>query len=338
MSSISLRSGSCRQTSSTCAPRRTCSAADLAPPPRSCPSAMSCLNLRLPSTLVRSPTITGRVSWSITSVSMPETAERRTSATRAGAAGSAPRSRRSCGCAPAVVPQQPPMMLIQPSAQKRSIFFGQHRRQSRCSARPRRASPAFGKHEIGKREISASVRRWSVMKSGPVAQLSPMAKQVAVRERRRRAPRSAWPASIVPIRSRSTPRARSAARGRAARSASSMPSSAALTFSVSCWVSRKSTSAPPSTSPTVCSAIGSAQLVEGDAAGDRDGLACPAPSSRRRSAACRGGRRRVGDLARQARRGVVDLVDLVLRGRTRRARCGVPPKVSVSIEVGAGVE
>src|SRR5205814_980976 len=36
--------------------------------------------------------------------------------------------------------------------------------------------PAFGKQETGKRESWASVRRWSVMKSGPVAQLSPIAR------------------------------------------------------------------------------------------------------------------------------------------------------------------
>ena len=65
MSSVSSRSGSCRQTSRMCAPRRTCSAADLRRLLDTCPSAISCLNLRLPSTLVRSPTITGRVSSSI---------------------------------------------------------------------------------------------------------------------------------------------------------------------------------------------------------------------------------------------------------------------------------
>ena len=42
------------------------------------PAAISCLNLRLPSTLVRSPTITGRVSSSITSVSSPRRRVRRT--------------------------------------------------------------------------------------------------------------------------------------------------------------------------------------------------------------------------------------------------------------------
>ena len=69
---------------------------------------------------MRSPTITGRVSWSMTSVSIPETTERRTAAGRRGRWRDATSAmRRMCS---AVVPQQPPMMLIQPSAQKRSIL------------------------------------------------------------------------------------------------------------------------------------------------------------------------------------------------------------------------
>ena len=76
----------------------------------------------------------------------------------------------------AVVPQQPPMMFTQPSAQKRSTLVTSDSGVSlyRPSSSGR---PAFGKQETGKREIAARVRRWSVMKSGPVAQLRPMARR-----------------------------------------------------------------------------------------------------------------------------------------------------------------
>jgi len=105
--------------------------------------------------------------------------------------------------------------------------------------------------EIGKREISARVRRWSVMKSGPVAQFIPMASRSRCATDTYNASMD-WPASIVPMVSMDTDSTTGRRRPRRAK-ASSMPSSAALMFTVSCWVSRNSTSTPPSTSARVCS-------------------------------------------------------------------------------------
>ena len=107
-------------------------------------------------------------------------------------------------------------------------------------------------HSVGNREIRARVRRWSVMKSGPVAQLSP----TASRSRCAIATYSAstpWPASIVPIVSIVTDTA-TGTRTPTVSVASSMPSSAALRLSVSCVVSSRSRSTPPRSSPSTCSA------------------------------------------------------------------------------------
>ena len=125
MSAISLRSGSCKQTSRTCAPRAHLQRARFRRPPRTCPRAISRLNLRLPSTLVRSPTITGRVSSSITSVSMPETTERRRRSRHRAAACPPPSAASSRMCS-GVVPQHPPTRLTQPLSTKRSTLRRQH--------------------------------------------------------------------------------------------------------------------------------------------------------------------------------------------------------------------
>ncbi len=71
-SATSSRSGSCRQTSMTWAPFLTCARA-ISAAASNWPSATRRLNFRLPSTLVRSPTRTGRLSTSTSSASMPET-------------------------------------------------------------------------------------------------------------------------------------------------------------------------------------------------------------------------------------------------------------------------
>ena len=76
MSPTSSRSGSCRQTSSTCAPALTC-ARPTSAAASYCPSAISRLNLRLPRTLVRSPTRSGRLSAVSSTASRPETRARR---------------------------------------------------------------------------------------------------------------------------------------------------------------------------------------------------------------------------------------------------------------------
>ncbi len=101
----------------TCAPFLTCARAISAAASKS-PEAMSRLNLRLPRTLVRSPTRTGRLSTSTSSRSMPETSVFAWIAGRRGL--------RPCAAAAmarmwsGVVPQQPPTMLTQPSSMKRA--------------------------------------------------------------------------------------------------------------------------------------------------------------------------------------------------------------------------
>jgi hypothetical protein len=82
---------------------------------------ISSLNFLLPMTFVRSPTTIGRRSSSSGSTSMPDTTLRRTGAAVRG------RWRRVISTSPrmcsAVVPQQPPTMFTQPSAQKRSTLW-----------------------------------------------------------------------------------------------------------------------------------------------------------------------------------------------------------------------
>jgi hypothetical protein len=75
-----------------------------------------------------------------------------------------------------VVPQQPPTKLTQPSSRKRVILKA---RLAGVSAYWPRSSgrPAFGYTLTKRVESAASERRWSVMNSGPVAQLSPIEKR-----------------------------------------------------------------------------------------------------------------------------------------------------------------
>src|SRR5436309_352244 len=154
MSVSSSRSGLARQTSSTCAPPRTWRRPTSAAWSRSPPTTSS-LNLRLPMTFVRSPTTTGRRSSSMGSTSIPETMVRRTGAALRGRWRRAS-SARSRMCS-AVVPQQPPMMFTQPSAQKRSTLVTSDSGVSlyRPSSSGR---PAVGKQEaraVGRLEARA---------------------------------------------------------------------------------------------------------------------------------------------------------------------------------------
>jgi hypothetical protein len=90
------------------------------------------------------------------------------------------------------------------------------------------------------------------MKSGPVAQLRPMANRSRCATDTYRASIDC-PASIVPIVSMETDSTTGTDRPARAKP-SSMPTRAAFTLRVSCCVSRKRTSTPPSSSPSVCSA------------------------------------------------------------------------------------
>ena len=80
------------------------------------PAATSRLNLRLPSTFVRSPTRTGRLSTSASMSSIPENRVFEWIAGRRGflPSAAAAMARMWAG----VVPQQPPTMLTQPSCMK----------------------------------------------------------------------------------------------------------------------------------------------------------------------------------------------------------------------------
>ena len=169
-SAISSRSGSWRHTSSTWAPFRTwrrptseASSND--------PRPIRRRKRRLPSTLVRSPTMTGRVSSSTTSASMPETRDS-LSLTGTLLVALAARSTSSRMCS-GPVPQQPPMTFSQPFSMKRPMaadsISGVSLYLPSSSGRP-----ALGRQATGKRDSPARVLMWSVIKSGPVAQLNPI--------------------------------------------------------------------------------------------------------------------------------------------------------------------
>ena len=153
-------------------------------------------------TLVRSPTISGRL-LSSASTSFDAASSRR------GACDGLICARLAClrpsarwrGCASSVVPQQPPTMLSQPCRMKRS----------RCAASDcgRLQVLAFGVGQSGVgiagdavRAMSVRVRRWSVMNSGPVAQLRPMESRSALAMEAKKASvaaRRAWcRCSMVP--------------------------------------------------------------------------------------------------------------------------------------------
>ena len=169
MSASSSRSGSCRHTSRIYAPFRTCrrpiSAASSNPP-----RPISRRNRRLPSTLVRSPTITGRVSSSTTNASIPDTRlSPRCTGGRAAAPAALAASSRMCS---GPVPQQPPVTFSQPASINRpmvlAIISGVSLYLPSSSGKP-----ALGRQATGKRDKAARVRIWSVINSGPVAQLKP---------------------------------------------------------------------------------------------------------------------------------------------------------------------
>ena len=74
-----------------------------------------------------------------------------------------------------VVPQHPPTKLTQRSSTNRASL-----RDRLCGVSPywppSSGSPALGYTLVQHVAIAASERRWSVMNSGPVAQLSPIEK------------------------------------------------------------------------------------------------------------------------------------------------------------------
>ena len=91
---------------------------------------------------------------------------------------------------------------------------------------------------------------WSVMNSGPVAQLMPSESSGACMTDAQSASTS-WPASIVPIGSIVTDAIRGTRQPTSAN-ACSTPMNPALRLRVSCVVSSSSVSAPPESSPTAC--------------------------------------------------------------------------------------
>ncbi len=113
-------SGSCRQTSMIAAPRRTC-ARPTSAASSNLRSAISRLKRRLPSTLVRSPTSTGRFSSLISQASIPDTTLRSLGAALRGLQSfTASTIARTCSGS---VPQHPPTTLSQPcSANCRNLL------------------------------------------------------------------------------------------------------------------------------------------------------------------------------------------------------------------------
>ena len=220
---------------------------------------------------------------SSSTVSMPLTASalvvgaRRAARLPRGHARPAP---RMCG---AVVPQQPPTRFSQPCVDEALAAPAPACRASRCSGRPRRAARRWARRPPACAPAADSERMWSVMNSGPVAQLSPIVEQVDVRQRDRER-LGGLPGEHGAGRLDGARHHHRHAPAELARGARRWPSSAALTLRVSWQVS---------TQQVVDAALDEAerllrkwldQLVEGDAAGDRDGLGGRAPSSRPRSA------------------------------------------------------
>jgi hypothetical protein len=94
--------------------------------------------------------------------------------------------------------------------------------------------------------ISDRLRMWSVMNSGPVAQLSPIESRSAWATEESSAS-AFWPASMVPIGSM-VPETMTGILRPVSRSSCWMPSSAALILRVSWLVSTRKISTPPSAS------------------------------------------------------------------------------------------
>ena len=169
-SDISSRSGSCRHTSKTWAPLRTWRRPTSAASSKE-PRLIRRRKRRLPSTLVRSPTITGRVSASITSASMPDTrVSVRLTGPRAAVVATRWANSRMCS---GPVPQHPPTTLSQPDSANRPIVFASISGVSLYFPSSS-GSPALGTQATGNRDRAESVRIWSVINSGPVAQLKPI--------------------------------------------------------------------------------------------------------------------------------------------------------------------
>ena len=82
-----------------------------------------------------------------------------------------------------VVPQQPPTMLSQPFSMKRSSWAASDVGVSGILALFVRAGRRSGSRRRGRATISLMVRMWSVMNSGPVAQLRPIESRSACIDR-----------------------------------------------------------------------------------------------------------------------------------------------------------
>ena len=169
-SAISSRSGSWRQTSRICAPLLTC-ARPISAAASKLPGAISRLNLRLPSTLVRSPTSTGRLSSSASTSSMPGDQRLRVDrrAARLPALGRRRERadvgrRRAAAAADEVEPAG-----VQEAAEHARRSLGRLRVVAVLVGQARRS----GSRRSASCEIAERLRMWSVMNSGPVAQLRP---------------------------------------------------------------------------------------------------------------------------------------------------------------------
>ena len=247
MSSISSRSGFCEADVDDRARRASPARGRSRSPPRTCPSTISFLNLRLPMTLVRSPTITGRRVVGRSTRSMPETRVR--GAASAARAAACPRaSSASARMCSGVVPQQPPTMLSQPSSHEALELRGEHLRRLVVAAV---LVGQAGVRDAGDREARQRRERAQVigheLGTGRAVEADRRAGRGA--RARRRTPRR-------PARRASCPSARSVpettigtAVPELAPNARSMPRSAALTLRVSWQVSSRRKSTPPSMRP-----------------------------------------------------------------------------------------
>ena len=149
---------------------------------------------------------------------------------------------------------------------------------------------------------------WSVMNSGPVEQLSPIANRSACISDAASAS-TVWPASIVPV-SSIVAETITGRRNPSSAKTRSMPISAALTVRVSFCVSSASRSAPPSTRPSSPAVVDVHHLREGDAAGDGQRFR-RRPEVAGDESRATGRAVGVGDCARKAGGSLVDLAHLV---------------------------
>ena len=229
---------------------------------------------------------------------------------------------------------------VEPALRRRSASStrGRSLRASRGSGRPRRAGRRSGT-QATRRPASAGERAQVVgheLRAGRAVEAD--VEQVGVLERDAQSASTSWPASIVPIGSMVPETATGTPPADLRRTPARCRAAPALTLRVSWQVSRSRKSAPPSSRPSAWTRKCADQLVEGDAAGDRDRLGRRARSSRRRSAAARASTNSRGGLARE-RAAASRLIskrlvgEAVLGEHERRAAEGVGLD-----DVGAGLE